>query len=79
MTITSFTFDERKTIEKLYLKNAPVSEIAEALGCNTVKVYRELKRGFTRTLDKNMRKGYSAALGQHVFERNCELAGRPIE
>ncbi len=70
MNVTSFTYDERKKIEKLYNANTPVPRIAEALGCNVVKVHRELKRGFTHALDKNERKGYSAKIGQETYDRN---------
>ena len=70
MNVTSFTFDEREKIERLYNANTPVPRIAEALGTNRTKVYRELKRGFTHALDQNERKGYSAKVGQETYERN---------
>lgn len=75
MNVTSFTYDERKKIEKLYNANTPVAKIADTLGCNRTKVYRELRRGFTHALDANERKGYKAKLGQEAYERN--VSNRP--
>lgn len=72
---TTFSFEHRKTIEKLYNKNTPVTQIAAALGCNRKLVYVELHRGFTGRLDKNIRKGYSAEIGQKVYDRNCRRNG----
>lgn len=77
MNVTFFvlTYDDRKRIEKMHLKGARVAEIADAIGCNSCLVYRELRRGFTGKLDKNYRKGYSAEIGQRKYEENCKENG----
>lgn len=73
------TIDDRKTLEKLYSRGAPVRAIAEQLGFHTATIYKELHRGFTGRIDKNLRPEYKAKAGQQQQFENFHKRGRKIE
>lgn len=57
-------FQDRKEISTRYLNGDRVADIADGLGVTTATVYRELKRGETGGLDRNLRKAYNPVLAQ---------------
>lgn len=69
-------FAERREIERMYNNEVRVAEIAEHLGRTSAAIYAELKRGYTGKLDANMKRAYSAELGQAVSQRNRIRCGR---
>ena len=49
------TLADRQTLEALYLEGDRVQDIADQIGVHVATVYKELKRGETGGLDRNMR------------------------
>lgn len=72
-------FDDRKELEALYLKGERVQDIADQIGVHVATVYKELKRGYTGDLDRNMRQEYSATLAQQRLAENFKRRGRKPE
>lgn len=70
------TLADRQKLESLYLKGERVQDIADALGVHVATVYKELKRGETGGLDRNMRTEYSATLAQRRLAENFKKRGR---
>ena len=70
------TFDDRRVIESEYSAGARVQDIADKVGVTAAAIYRELLRGFTGNLDKNMRNGYSAELAQQRVQQNFKNRGK---
>ena len=60
------TFGDREKIETEYA----------AGGVHVATIYKELKRGDTGQLDKNMRREYSAELAQRRLIENIKCRGR---
>lgn len=75
MSIHYLSYDQRKTLEKMYAANVKIGSIAATLGVNQVTIYRELKRGGTGMLDANGRMAYSAMLGQTTVNENFRRRG----
>lgn len=70
-------FQDRKEISTRYLNGDRVADIADGLGMATATVYRELKRGETGGLDRNLRKAYNPVLAQQrVQEKSHFLKSR---
>lgn len=57
------TLADRQTLEALYLEGDRVQDIADQIGVHVATVYKELKRGETGGLDRNMRREYSSHTG----------------
>ena len=53
-----------------------VADIADGLGVTTATVYRELKRGETGGLDRNLRKEYNPVLAQQRVQENFKRRGK---
>ena len=53
-----------------------VADIADGLGVTTATVYRELKRGETGGLDRNLRKAYNPVLAQQRVQENFKRRGK---
>ena len=70
------TLADRQKLESLYLKGERVQDIADELGVHVATVYKELKRGETGGLDRNMRSEYSATLAQRRLAENFKKRGR---
>lgn len=70
------TLVDRQKLESLYLKGERVQDIADELGVHVATVYKELKRGETGGLDRNMRAEYSATLAQRRLAENFKKRGR---
>lgn len=70
------TLADRQKLESLYLKGERVQDIADELGVHVATVYKELKRGDTGGLDRNMRTEYSATLAQRRLAENFKKRGR---
>ncbi len=68
--------DDRRKLERLYLKGDRISDIAAAVGVHVSTIYNELRRGDTGKLDRNMRQGYSATLAQRRIQENFKRRGR---
>lgn len=70
MSARYLNFEDRKKIGTLYDSGAKISDIAKALGVSQATIYRELKRGAVRELDRNGRIGYSAERGQTTLNES---------
>ena len=70
------TLADRQKLESLYLKGERVQDIADELGVHVATVYKELKRGESGGLDRNMRSEYSATLAQRRLAENFKKRGR---
>lgn len=70
------TLDDREVLESRYLNGERPQDIADTLGVHVATVYKELKRGDTGDLDRNMRQGYSAKLAQRRLQQNFKCRGR---
>lgn len=66
------TYEDRKSLERLYANGAELSDIADTLGVHISTVYRELVKGSTDILDKNGRVGYDAGLAQKATQTNLK-------
>lgn len=73
------TLADRQKLESLYLKGERVQDIADTIGVHVATVYKELKRGETGRLDRNMRPEYSATLAQRRLTENFRKRGRRTE
>ena len=69
-------FQDRKEISARYLNGDRVADIADGLGVTTATVYRELKRGETGGLDRNLRKAYNPVLAQQRVQENFKRRGK---
>lgn len=70
------TLADRIKLERLYSNGDRPQDIADAIGVHVATVYKELKRGDTGELDRNMRQGYSAELAQRRLQENFKCRGR---
>ena len=70
------TLADRIRLERLYQNGDRPQDIADAIGVHVATVYKELKRGDTGELDRNMRQGYSAELAQRRLQENFKCRGR---
>ena len=73
------TLADRQTLEALYLEGDRVQDIADQIGVHVATVYKELKRGETEGLDRNMRREYSATLAQRRLAENFKRRGRKAD
>ena len=53
-----------------------MADIADGLGVTTATIYRELKRGETGGLDRNLRKAYNPVLAQQRVQENFKRRGK---
>ena len=70
------TFGDREKIETEYTAGGRPADIAIDLGVHVATIYKELKRGDTGQLDKNMRREYSAELAQRRLIEKIKCRGR---
>lgn len=70
------TLEDRQKLEALYLEGDRVQDIADRIGVHVATVYKELKRGETGRLDRNMRREYSATLAQRRLVENFRKRGK---
>jgi IS30 family transposase len=70
------TFGDREKIETEYAAGGRPADIAIGLGVHVATIYKELKRGDTGQLDKNMRRQYSAELAQRRLIESFKCRGR---
>lgn len=70
------TLADRIRLERLYQNGDRPQDIADAIGVHVATVYKELKRGDTGELDRNMRQGYSAELAQRRLQESFKCRGR---
>lgn len=73
------TLADREALESHYLKGERPQDIADALGVHVATIYKELKRGDTGDVDRNMRQGYSAKLAQLRLQKNFKCRGRKVK
>ena len=73
------TLADREALESRYLKGERPQDIADALGVHVATIYKELKRGDTGDIDRNMRQGYSAKLAQLRLQKNFKCRGRKVK
>lgn len=73
------TLADREALESHYLKGERPQDIADALGVYVATIYKELKRGDTGDIDRNMRQGYSAKLAQLRLQKNFKCRGRKVK
>lgn len=73
------TLADRETLEAQYLKGERPQDIADTLGVHVATIYKELKRGDTGDIDRNMRQGYSAKLAQLRLQKNFKCRGRKVK
>lgn len=73
------TLADRETLESRYLKGERPQDIADALGVHVATIYKELKRGDTGDLDRNMRQGYNAKLAQLRLQQNLKRRGHKVK
>ena len=73
------TLADREALESNYLKGERPQDIADALGVHVATIYKELKRGDTGDIDRNMRQGYSAKLAQLRLQKNFKCRGRKVK
>lgn len=73
------TLADRETLEAHYLKGERPQDIADTLGVHVATIYKELKRGDTGDIDRNMRQGYSAKLAQLRLQKNFKCRGRKVK
>ncbi len=73
------TLADREKLEALYLAGERAQDIADHLGVHVATVYKELRRGETGELDRNMRREYSATLAQRRLAENFRKRGRRPE
>ena len=73
------TLADREALESHYLKGERPQDIADALGVHVATIYKELKRGDTGDIDRNMRQGYSAKLAQLRLQKNFKCRGRKVK
>lgn len=73
------TLADRQTLEALYLEGDRVQDIADQIGVHVATVYKELKRGETGGLDRNMRREYNATLAQRRLAENFKRRGRKAD
>lgn len=73
------TLADREALESRYLKGERPQDIADSLGVHVATIYKELKRGDTGDIDRNMRQGYSAKLAQLRLQKNFKCRGRKVK
>lgn len=70
------TLADREMLEAQYLAGERPQDIADAIGVHVATIYKELKRGDTGKLDRNMRQGYSARLAQLRLHESMKNRGK---
>ncbi len=70
------SLDDRKKIEKMYSNGERVADIATTLNASTGTIYRELQKGYTGGIDKNMRPAYDAKIAQLEVQKNFKCRGK---
>ena len=69
-------YADRQKIEKMWMDGKKVEEIAEAVEVHIATIYKELRRGWDGTLDRNQRQAYSATLAEQNVQANFKRRGR---
>jgi IS30 family transposase len=71
-----FTLEDRKEIAKRWRHGERVPDIAQAVGSNEGTVYKELRRGWDGTTDKNLRRTYDPVMAHNKFRAVMSERGR---
>ena len=75
-TFKHLTKNDRLRIEKWQRRGLKPPQIAEKLRVHVSTIYRELKRGETGGLDRNLRKAYNPVLAQQHVQENFKRRGK---
>ncbi|GHV31485.1 hypothetical protein FACS18949_00070 [Clostridia bacterium] len=70
------TYEDRLKIQRWRSENVTPIIMAEKLGRNRATIYRELKRGRTDELDKNLNYKYDALLAHQRYQESFVCRGR---
>ena len=73
---TSRTYEERRTIQKLWEAGVQAKEIADKLDAPLPSIYSELRRGQDGSQLPNKRMRYNADLAQLRIQQSFERRGR---
>ena len=73
---TSRTYEERRTIQKLWEAGVQAKEIADKLDAPLSSIYSELRRGQDGSRLPNQRMRYNADLAQLRIQQSFERRGR---
>lgn len=73
---TSRTYEERRTIQRLWEAGVQVKEIADKLNAPLSSIYSELRRGQDGSRLPNRRLCYNADLAQLRIQQSFERRGR---
>lgn len=73
------SYDDRKQLELMYLNKESPLNIADKIGVHIATVYKELERGNTGNLDKNLRYEYSADVAQRTITKSLKNRGRTLK
>ena len=76
---TSRTYEERRTIQKLWEDGVQAKEIADRLEAPLSSLYSELRRGQDGSQLPNKRMRYNADLAQLRIQQSFERRGRRTE
>ena len=71
------TYAERLELGKLYLAGLKPQEIAASLNRNKDAIYKELKRGAIREVDKNFRIAYCPDTAHRLYKKSLSQRGSP--
>ena len=75
-TYKHLTMTDRLRIEKWLKMGMKPREVADKLRVHVSTIYRELKRGETGGLDRNLRKAYNPVLAQQRVQENFKRRGK---
>ena len=75
-TYKHLTKTDRLRIEKWLKMGMKPREVADKLRVHVSTIYRELKRGETGGLDRNLRKAYNPVLAQQRVQENFKRRGK---
>lgn len=70
------TMADRQELERRYLNEDRMQDIADDLGVHIATIYKELERGKTGKLNRNLRPEYSAAVAQLKVHEGRKRKGR---
>lgn len=72
------TFDDRKSIARLWAIGTRPQDIADSVGVNTATLYRELKRGYPGKDGRNQRPAYNPVIAQQSVDDGMKRRGRKV-
>ena len=72
----TLTMEDRKVLAEMWAAGERAAVIAVKMGVCPDTVYKELKRGYTGTLNELSRPAYDPARGQAEYQRRLRNRGR---